>query len=108
MSFGKKIAYLRTNREISQNSLAKVLNVSRPTISLYETDDREPTKDTLLKIAKYFKVSVDYLIDDDCPINYNESVKYYETKFGPLDSLVEEDIQHIKTLIELLNKKNSK
>jgi transcriptional regulator with XRE-family HTH domain len=108
MSFGQKLAHLRNREDLSQHELAKLINVSRASISFYETARREPTRDTFLRIAKYFTVSVDYLIDDSIPVNYNESAKYYESKFGPLDCLIEEDIQHIKSLIDLLNKKNSK
>jgi len=108
MSFGQKIAYLRTNREISQNTLAELLNVARSSVSLYETDSREPTKDTIIKIAKFFNVSIDYLLDDETPINFKTSINYYEKEFGPLKNLNAEDIQYIKGLVDLLNKKNSK
>lgn len=108
MSFGQKLAHLRNQENLSQNELAELINVSRASVSFYETDRREPTRDTFLRIAKYFKVSVDYLIDDERPVNYNESIEYYESKFGPLDNLTEDDLLVLKPLIEHLNKKNSK
>jgi transcriptional regulator with XRE-family HTH domain len=42
--------------------LADYLKVNRNAISRYESGDREPDIDTLVKIANYFKVSIDYLV----------------------------------------------
>ena len=53
---------LRKNKGISQLKLAMDLNTTQNTISRYETGEREPGIDELIKIADYFNVSVDYLI----------------------------------------------
>lgn len=39
------------------------LNTSQNTISRYETGDREPGINELIKIANYFSVSIDYLLE---------------------------------------------
>lgn len=63
MGFAEKLKELRSQQKISQEELAKAIGVSRSTIAGYETKSREPDLSTLVKIATYFNVSVDYLID---------------------------------------------
>ena len=56
-------------KEISQLKLSIELNMSQNTISRYETGDREPGINELIKLADYFNVSVDYLLErTDNPI----------------------------------------
>lgn len=57
-----RIKELRKKKGISQQRLATDLNTTQNTISRYETGEREPGIDELIKIADYFHVSVDYLI----------------------------------------------
>lgn len=53
---------LRKSKKISQLKLAMDLNMNQNTISRYETGEREPGINELIKIADYFNVSVDYLL----------------------------------------------
>jgi transcriptional regulator with XRE-family HTH domain len=57
-----KLREIRKSRNISQLKLAMDLNMSQNTISRYETGEREPGINELIKIADYFHVSVDYLL----------------------------------------------
>ena len=57
-----RIKELRKKKGLSQLRLAMELNTTQNTISRYETGEREPGIDELIKIADYFHVSVDYLI----------------------------------------------
>ena len=57
-----RLKELRTERGISQIKLAMDLNVNQNSISRYESGLREPDYNTLIKIADYFKVSIDYLL----------------------------------------------
>lgn len=47
---------------MSQVQLAMELNMNQNTISRYETEEREADYATLIAIADYFRVSVDYLL----------------------------------------------
>ncbi|WP_144456885.1 helix-turn-helix domain-containing protein [Bacillus pumilus] len=60
--FGKRITTLRKKAGLTQEELAKKLNVTRSALSQYELGTREPNYDLLLKIADFFEVTVDYLI----------------------------------------------
>ena len=54
---------LREDRDIKQKDIAKILNVSQNTYSQYETGVISLTAEVLIKLANYFDVSVDYLLD---------------------------------------------
>ena len=58
-----RLKELRKRKGISQLRLATDLNTTQNTISRYETGEREPGIAELIKIADYFHVSVDYLIE---------------------------------------------
>ena|SRR5690625_3581538 len=60
--FGKRLKYLRINKSITQRELAEIINVSTSTIGMYENNAREPSFETLINIANYFGVSIDYLL----------------------------------------------
>ncbi len=53
---------IRKEKGISQLKLALDLNTSQNTISRYETGEREPGINELIKIADYFDISIDYLV----------------------------------------------
>jgi repressor LexA len=57
-----RIKYLRAEKGISQNELAKALGLTQQAISAYENGLREPDLETLQKIADFFDVSLDYLL----------------------------------------------
>ena len=57
-----KLRNIRKEKGISQLKLAMDLNMSQNTISRYETGEREPGINELVKLADYFDVSVDYLL----------------------------------------------
>ena len=57
-----RLKELRRKRKISQLKLALDLNMNQNTISRYENLEREADYETLIKIADYFNVSIDYLL----------------------------------------------
>ncbi len=62
MSFGAKLKELRMNKKMQQSELGNLLNLSPSTISLYESDNRKPTPEIIVKVASIFHVSTDYLL----------------------------------------------
>ncbi len=60
--FGAKLLELRKERNLSQPQLAEALNVGKSIISLWEMNKCEPTLSKLVSIAKFFDVSLDYLV----------------------------------------------
>jgi len=65
MDLGKKIIEMRKNKNLSQEQLAETLNVSRQTISNWENGRFYPDIDALVKISKYFNISLDDLLASD-------------------------------------------
>ncbi|MBQ9942549.1 MAG: helix-turn-helix transcriptional regulator [Christensenellaceae bacterium] len=57
-----RLRELRKEKGISQLKLALDLNINQNTISRYESGLREADYQTLIKIADYFNVSIDYLL----------------------------------------------
>ena len=58
-----RLKELRKQRGISQVKMAIDLSMSQNTISRYETGAHEADYKTLIKIADYFNVSIDYLLE---------------------------------------------
>ena len=59
----KNLRAIREDNDIKQKEIAKYLNVSQNTYSQYETGVISLTAEVLIKLANYYKVSIDYLLD---------------------------------------------
>lgn len=59
----KNLKNIREDNDIKQKDIAKFLNVSQNTYSQYETGIIALTAEVLVKLADYYNVSVDYLLD---------------------------------------------
>ena len=62
---GKTLATLRKQKKISQEKLAKELNVSRSTVAMWENNSNEPDNKTLVKIANILNTTVDNLVGNE-------------------------------------------
>jgi transcriptional regulator with XRE-family HTH domain len=60
---GQRIKEFRELYGFSQQNLAKMFGLSRPTISLIESGERKTSTEELIKISEIFNVSVEYLLD---------------------------------------------
>lgn len=60
--FKENLKQLRIEKGLGQVELANALGVSKGVISLWENGLREPSMSSLIVIAKYFNVSIDYLV----------------------------------------------
>lgn len=67
MTLGENITRLRTARGLSQGALAEALEVSRQSVSKWETDASVPELDKLIKLAKLFEVTLDELVTGETP-----------------------------------------
>lgn len=59
----KNLRAIREDNDLRQSDVAKVLNVSQNTYSQYETGVIAITAEILIKLADYYDVSIDYLLD---------------------------------------------
>lgn len=70
----KRLKELREGKHISQQRLAIDLNVSQATVSKYELGQSDPDIPTIVKLAEYFHVSADYLLEiSDSKQNISDS-----------------------------------
>lgn len=61
-TFSQRLKGLREKSDLSQSQLSSRLNIAKSTLAMYEIGQREPNFDTVIRIANFFDVSVDYLI----------------------------------------------
>jgi len=87
-----RIRQLRKRRNMTQEELAEVLNVSSAAISLWETNNRQPDYNTLEKIANLFNVSVDYLYPNKIENNPLTMDDIQFALYGAIRKLDEEDM----------------
>lgn len=63
MSFGRNLERIRKGKKISQAKLGEMLGLTQQMVSSYEKDLSSPNVDVLIKIADYFNVSIDSLVE---------------------------------------------
>lgn len=61
-TFAERLLELRTSHDLSQEALAEFLGVTRASVSNYENGKGEPKYSDLIKLAKRFNVTTDYLL----------------------------------------------
>lgn len=63
MSLGQRLKELRKIQNLSRRCLASAVGLSYWALSKYENDEREPDYQTLISLADYFQVPMDYLLE---------------------------------------------
>ena len=96
---GEKIRELREKENYSQKELGLKLGISPSTIGMYEQNRRSPGKDMLLKIAKIFNVSVDYLLSSD---TYNTTSKEVHHTYKDVNDILKTAKEQLMTTEALL------
>ena len=66
MTLGEKISALRNQHKMSQGDLAEKMNVSRQSVSKWETDVSIPELDKMLQLGELFNITLDELVKGDC------------------------------------------
>lgn len=64
MKFGENLKKLRTGKKLSQEALAEKVNVSRQSVSKWETGDAYPEMNNLLELCKIFHCKMNDLVND--------------------------------------------
>lgn len=78
MSLGQNLQFLRKRDNITQEQLAEALEVSRQSVSKWESDTSYPEMDKLLQLANLFHCSLDDLIQKDISTQYVEDKCNYD------------------------------
>ena len=61
MNFGERLKELRKGQRLTQQELAERIGVAKSVVSYYESGDRYPSYDVLIRIAHIFHTTTDYL-----------------------------------------------
>lgn len=89
----ERLKELRRALNIKQEKMARDLNISTPTLSRYETGERQPNLQTLFMIGGYLNVSADYFLQqplshpnsDQTLVNNDSLPGIIANKFEPTD-----------------------
>ena len=73
MTFGEKLKNARKEAGLSQEQLAEKLSVSRSAVAKWEADNGMPDVNNLKAMAVLLNTSIDYLLDEDEKITFNET-----------------------------------
>ncbi len=93
--FGKRVKELRQRAGLTQQQLAERILVSKAAISNYELYERNPSPEILIKLARVFHVSTDYLLGIE-----------EKTQVLDVSDLTNEDVEVLEQTAALLRKKN--
>ena len=80
MIFADKLLLLRKQKGLSQEQLAEMLEVSRQSISKWESQQALPEASKIISISNIFDVSIDQLLKDDLEIEGLKEVEIIETE----------------------------
>lgn len=93
VNMGKKLKQLRQEKNLTQKQIADRIGVAVSAVCSYETGVRYPTYDSLIKLARIFHVTTDYLIG------------MTENRWIDVKGLDEEEIALIENLVDKLREK---
>ncbi len=80
---GKRVRDLRETKGLTQLELARMLNVSIRSVGNWERDEKPPSLDSLVEMARVFGVSTDYIVgltDDPTPNSHNADLSLQESR----------------------------
>ena len=102
---GERLRLLRKNRKISQEKLAEAIGVRKSTVSQYETNINDPSDPLKIGIAKYFNVSIDYLMG----LTDSETTFYDEARFWEIpETMTDEGKELVRDFIEFVDLREKK
>ena len=88
MSLGENIQFLRKKENITQEQFAERLEVSRQSVSKWESDTAYPEMEKILQMCELFHVSMDDLVRNDVSTLYIEDQAEYETHMNSYSRMI--------------------
>ena len=110
MHIGRRIRFLREQAGITQGELAKIIGVSRMSVTHWETERAEPFYEAVIKMADYFKVTADYLLgrDNPPPTPTDTVVTFTDGRQVPFSKLTPEERAAIESVWRLVSARLAK
>lgn len=105
--FGDRLKTLRNSKNLSQEELSQILGVRKSSISNWEKDKATPTFEMVNKIAQYFGVSIDYLLnftqdDLDKIERLKQALKEADMWDYEMDDMSEEDFKKAMKIVAMM------
>jgi len=102
---GKQLKKLRTQKGLTQKQLGEYLHISKSSVGMWESEQRDPDTDMLLTLADFYGVTVDYLLGRETTTS-TQQILIAETiwKIESLNLLTESINQLAEQLKETLPK----
>lgn len=82
MSLGTNIQFYRKQKSMTQEGLAEFMNVSRQTVSKWESDTAFPETDKLITLSDYFGCTLDELIKGEAEENFTQDISGYDKEMN--------------------------
>lgn len=109
-----RLKKLRKDKRLTQDDMAEFLNISTATYSRYENGIHEPDVETLIKLADFFDVTIDYLLGRD--LGTMERLEKNLARLDPrikqayhsLQDMDEEDLAMTLELIKVIEERKKK
>ena len=101
MSVGERISELRNEKKLSQNQLAKLMDVSRQAVSKWETGQSVPDSLNLIKLADILETDIEYLTTGRQVVPTRPSVVIKTVETVEVEKVVEKPvIQVVEKIVE--------
>ena len=91
-----RLRQLRMDKQLRQDQVARLVGVSKGAISAYETDIRQPSYDSLIRLANLYRVSTDYLLGRE------------DTRSLDVSELTAHEVAIVCELVAAMSAKNQK
>lgn len=101
MTFGECLKKLRQEKEVTQSAIGELLGVGSRMISFYESNKHFPRDaQSLIKLAEYFGVSLDYLLGISDIRNYDDMLKSFKIYKSLPEKGRDEVDEYVKFLVQ--------
>lgn len=99
--FGERLKALRRSRDLSQEYLARNVGVTKQSVCNWENDNIMPSVEMMTKLARFFRVSIDYLLGLDDTVLSDEM--YIE-----VSDLSREELLHVQYIVDDIRRSKKK
>lgn len=106
-----KLKKLRLEHGLTQASFSEIFSISKGAIAMWETGKRTPDIEMVKRIAEYFNVSVDYLVDGNFGDKSETALTDNDIKFALFngtDGITDEMYEEVKSFAEYVKSREEK
>ncbi|BFH11387.1 helix-turn-helix domain-containing protein [Paenibacillus melissococcoides] len=106
-TIGKRLRFLRDKHQLTQEKMAELIGKKKGNISNYESDNYEPSAQTIIAICKIFNVSADWLLFGKNNVTISEQ-NDEPKKFPPGFDIESEDLELLAKFHQLGERQKGK